>query len=215
MAEVALNFQDQAGRPALGIARLPGQDLPGERVHASRGLAGTDGPENGHSGIEAPLRDNEPGWVADFDGFDRVVHLPDNDSRPGVFVGRKGPRGQQLEGSQIAAHVLKPDSPDRDEKQPADNEGDGGGGIVPANDPAVEAGGVIEHQIEHRIVAGHGEGPVEEPPCRAAQPGRDQDRIAPFHGDLPPGRQRPLAGLAFSLPAGINGTGVTPKKGGG
>ena len=97
-------------------------------------------------------------------GFDRVVNLPDNDSRPGVFVGRKGPRGQQFEGSQIAAHVLKPDPPDRDEKQPADNEGDGGGGVVPADDPAVEVGGVIEHQIEHRILAGHGEGPVDETP---------------------------------------------------
>ena len=99
MAEVALDFQDQAGRPALGIACLPGQDLLGERVHASRGLAGTDGSENGHSGIEAPLRDNEPGWVADFDGLYRVVNLPDNDARPGVFVGRKGPGWQQFEGS--------------------------------------------------------------------------------------------------------------------
>ena len=118
----------------------------------------------------------------DFDGFHRVVNLPDNDSRPGVFVGRKGPGGQQFEGGQIASHILEPDPPDRDEKQPADYDCDGGGGVVPANDPAVEVGGVIEHQVEHRIVAGHGEGPVEETPCRAAQPGKDQDRIAPFHG---------------------------------
>ena len=60
MAEVSLDFQDQAGRPALGIARLPGQDLLGERVHTGRGLAGTHGPENGHSGVQSPLRDNEP-----------------------------------------------------------------------------------------------------------------------------------------------------------
>ena len=96
MAEVALDFQDQAGRAALGIARLPGQDLLGERVHASRGLAGTDGSENGQSGIEAPLRDNEPGRVRDFDGLYRVVNLPDNDARAGVFVGRKGQGGSNL-----------------------------------------------------------------------------------------------------------------------
>ena len=53
----------EAGRPALGIAGLPGQDLLGERAHTSRGLAGPDGTEYGPSVIEAPLRDNEPGRV--------------------------------------------------------------------------------------------------------------------------------------------------------
>ena len=168
MAEIAFDFQDQASRPALGIDRLPGQNLLGERVHAGRGLAGPHSSENGNSGIEAPLRDNEPGGVGDFDGFDRVVNLPDNDARPGVFVGRQGPGGQQFEGGQIAAHVLKPDPPDRDKNKPADNDCDGGRGIVPADDPAVEVGGVIEHQVEHRIVAGQGEGPVEETPCGTA-----------------------------------------------
>ena len=119
---------------------------------------------------------------ADFDGFDRVVNLPDDDARPGVLVGRKWPRGQQFEGGQIASHILKPDPPDRDEKQSADQDCDGGRGVVPANDPAVEVGGVIENQVEHRIVAGHGEGPVEETPCGAAQATKDQDRIAHFHG---------------------------------
>ena len=55
-------------------------------------LPDPDGSENGHSGVEAALRDNEPGRVRDFDGFHRVVNLPDNDARPGVFVGRQGPR---------------------------------------------------------------------------------------------------------------------------
>ena len=35
MAEIALDFQHQARRPALGIAGLPGQDLLGEGAHAS------------------------------------------------------------------------------------------------------------------------------------------------------------------------------------
>ena len=166
--------------PALGIGGLPGQNLLGERVHAGRGLAGPDSAENGHSGIEAPLRDNEPGRVADFDGFDRVVNLPDNDARPGVFVGRKGPGGQQFEGGQVASHILKPDPPDRDEKQPADDDG-GGRDVVPPDDPGVEVGGVIEHQVEHWIVAGQGERPVEETPSGAAKPANDEGRIARFH----------------------------------
>ena len=65
-------------------------------MHASRGLAGPHGVDNGHSGVESALRDNEPGRVADFDGFDRVMNLPENAARPGVFVGRKGPLGSNL-----------------------------------------------------------------------------------------------------------------------
>ena len=86
----------EVGQPGAGIASLPGQDLLGQRVHASRGLAGPHGAENGHSGVESPLRDNEPGMVADFDGFDRVVNLSDNAAGPGVSVGRKGLLGSNL-----------------------------------------------------------------------------------------------------------------------
>ena len=183
----------------------------GERVHASRGLAGPHGSENGHSGIQSALRDHEPGWIADFDGFHRVVNLPDNDARPGVFVGRQGPGGQQLEGGQIAAHILEPDPPDGDEKQPADYDCNGGRGVVPANDPAVEVGGVIEHQIEHRILAGHGEGPVEEPPSGAAEPGKDQDRIAPFHGACLRRVSASLCSVSGAFPQGSIGRERPPK----
>ena len=41
---------------------------------------------------------------------------------------------------------------------------------------------MIEHQVEHRIVAGHGEGPVEETSSGAAKSTKDEERIAPFHG---------------------------------
>ena len=92
MAEIALDFQDQAGRPALGIACLPGQDLLCERVHASRGLAGPHGAEDCHSGIEASLRDGEPFRVARFDGLHRVMNLSDNDRRFGVFCWIQGTR---------------------------------------------------------------------------------------------------------------------------
>ena len=72
--------------------------------------------------------------------------------------------------------------PDRDEKQPADQDCGSGNGVVSADNPGIEVGGVIEHQVEHWIVAGQGERPVEETPSGAANAGKDQDRIAPFHG---------------------------------
>ena len=130
---------------------------------------------------------------------------------PASLSADRGQGGQQLEGGQIAAHILEPDPPDRDEKQPADNEGDGGRGVVPANDPAVEVGGVIEHQIERRILPGHRERPVEEPPCRAAQTARDQDRIAPFHRTCLRRVSTSLSSGFGNLPVGINWTGATPK----
>ena len=81
---------------ALGMAPLPRQNLLPERVHTGRGLARTDGSEDGHSGVQSPLRDNEPRRITRFGGFDRVVNLPDNDARRGVFIGRKGPGGSNL-----------------------------------------------------------------------------------------------------------------------
>ena len=92
-------------RPAARRWGLPAcQDkiYCGEGAHASRGLAGPHGAENGHSGIEAALRDNEPSRVARFDGFDRVIDLPDNAARSRRFYRQKGARGQQFEGGQIA-----------------------------------------------------------------------------------------------------------------
>ena len=87
MAEIALDFQDQASRPALAVARLPGQDLLCEGAHASCGLTGPHSTEDCYSGIEAALRDDEPFRVARFDGLDRVIDLPDNAARRGVFIG--------------------------------------------------------------------------------------------------------------------------------
>ena len=180
MAEIVLDFQHQASRPALGIAGLPGQDLLGEGVHASRGLAGPYGAENGHSGIEAALRDNEPSRVARFDVFDRVIDLPDHDSGAGI-PGLQGPLGQLAKRGQIAAPRLKLDPPDRDEKQPADQDCGSGNGVVSADNPGEEVGGVIEHQVEHWIVAGQGERPAEETPSGEAKSTKDEERIAPFH----------------------------------
>ena len=175
MAEIALDFQHQASRPALGIVGLPGQDLLGEWAHASRGLAGPHGTENCHSGVEASLRDNEPRRVTRFDGFDRVMNLPNNDRRPGVFVRRKGPQGEHSNVRNAQAPRRKPDPPDRDKNKTADDDGGCWREVVPPDDPGVEVGGVIEHQVEHWIVAGHGERPLDETPSGAAKSANDEE----------------------------------------
>ena len=79
-------------------------------------------------------------------------------------------------------HFLKPDVVDRADNQPADNDCNGGRDVIPADNPDVEVGGVIEQQIEQRFLAGHGKRPLDETPSGAAKPSKDEDRIAPFHG---------------------------------
>ena len=101
---------------------------------------------------------------------------------PGAaFLSAERGQGAAFKGGQIAAPRLQPDPPDRDEKQPADQDCSSGNGVVSADNPGVEVGGVFEHQVEHWIVAGQGERPLEETPSGAAKPSKDQDRIAPFH----------------------------------
>ena len=76
---------------------------------------------------------------------------------------------------------------------------------------------MIEHQIEGRILAGHGEGPVEETPSGTTKPAKDQDRIAHSHEAYLRRVSRPLGvcvrRFVRSLPAGINETGATPERG--
>ena len=72
---------------------------------------------------------------------------------------------------------------------------------------------MIEHQVEHWIVAGHGERPLDETPSGAANPAKDEDRIAPFHGVFLRRVLRPPVVCVRSLPAGINRTIATPKGG--
>ena len=45
VTEIPLDLKDQGGRPALRIRGLPAEQLPGKRVHASRGLSGPDRPK--------------------------------------------------------------------------------------------------------------------------------------------------------------------------
>ena len=93
VAEVALHFEDQRGGPALRIPGLPAKQLPGKRVHASRGLTRADRPEDGDSGVEAALRDHEPIRVGNLPRLDGVMRFPDDDGRFLVGWGNR-PRRQ-------------------------------------------------------------------------------------------------------------------------
>ena len=73
--------------------------------------------------------------------------VEDHAQRPDIVGSLGRAAGEHLgrEVGQCAAHILKPDPPDCDEKQPSDQYSDGGCGVVSADDPGVEVGGVIEH----------------------------------------------------------------------
>ena len=60
VAEVSLDLQHERARAALCVVRLPGEQLARERVHAGGRLAGADGPDDEHAGIESLLGDDEP-----------------------------------------------------------------------------------------------------------------------------------------------------------
>ena len=108
MAEVPLDFQHQGRRPQARFVGLPAEQLLGERMHAGRGLPGPDGPEYGDAGVQAPLRDGEPGGVGDLPDGDRMMEFPDHDSGAGI-VGlqgpiRKHPQGGEAPGSGLEKH---------------------------------------------------------------------------------------------------------------
>ena len=105
-------------------------------------------------------------------GFYRVVNLANNDRRPVVFVWFERPIRKHLDVGKADAPRGKPDPPDRDQNQAADDDGGGRRGVVPVNDPGVKGGVVIEQKVQQWIVAGQGEWPVDEAPCGAstAQP---------------------------------------------
>ena len=81
VTKISLDFEHERRRPHLWIPCLPAEKLLSERVHASRGLPGPDGPEDRHAGIQPTLRDREPGGIENLARLHRVMDLPDDDGR--------------------------------------------------------------------------------------------------------------------------------------
>ena len=80
-AEVALDLEHQGTRPARGPVGLPGEELLGERIHAGRGLAGADGPDDEDAGVEPHLGNEEPGGSLALARNGGMVELADHDRR--------------------------------------------------------------------------------------------------------------------------------------
>ena len=151
VAEIPLDLEDQGGGPPLRIPRLPAEQLPGKRVHASRGLPGADRPEDGDSGIEAPLRDDEPLRVRNLPGLNRVMRLPDDDGRFLIRVGDR-PRGQLALTPFLPWTGLAPDPPDTQKERAADKRNDAGHGGIPTVDHPQKHGRIEGHQRDDGIL---------------------------------------------------------------
>ena len=110
VAEIPLHFEDERGRPALRICGLPAEQLPGKGVHARRGLPGPDGSEDGDSGIQSLLRDDEPLWVGNLPRLDRMMCLADDDGRFLVRL-RNRPRGKAAAAARLPGRGFQPYAP--------------------------------------------------------------------------------------------------------
>ena len=81
VAEVALDLEHKGAGPAPGPVGLPREELLGERVHAGRGLAGADGADDEHAGVEPRLGNDEPGGPLALARDDGMVQLADRRAR--------------------------------------------------------------------------------------------------------------------------------------
>ena len=153
VAKVALDFQDERGRSALGIVGLPAEELARERVHTRGRLAGPDRAENRHAGIESPLRDRQPFRGRALGERDRVMHFADDDRRA-VRRRRQRPRGKAGPEPQTDAHPGEPDPGCAEEKLPGQQRGHAGREVVPRDDGGVHIRRVVADEHGHGIGLG-------------------------------------------------------------
>ena len=186
VAEVSFDFEHQRARAAAGIVRLPGEQLAGEGVHARGRLAGADGADDEHAGVEPLLRDDEPGRLFALARHGRVVQLADHHG--GRVVRRRvGPAGQPARPPEPEER-LQPDPPDRDRERAREHDGDGGPGVVPDAEGGVQGRIVVGDQVERGVVADAGERRLE-------RVGADRPDYGPDDGEgTGPHRLNPLPG---------------------
>jgi len=79
VAEVALDFQNQASDAPVFLGGFVGENLIGEGIHAATGFAAADGPEDGNAGEQSALGNDEPVRVRCRYRFAGVVNLADNE----------------------------------------------------------------------------------------------------------------------------------------
>ncbi len=201
MTEVALDLEHERARPAAGIVGLPGEELLGERVHAGGGLAGADGSDDEHAGVEPLLGDDEPGRPLALLRHGRVMELADHE-RGRAVGGRRRPRGEPAPAP--GPHErLEPDPPDRDGERSGEHDGHGGPRVVPDADGGVQARIVVGDQVQRRVAAGARERCLERLGARGSDSGSDDgEGSCPHRSNTLPGG---IAG--WERPEG-EGTGV-------
>ena len=214
MAKIALDFKDERGGAALGIRRLPAQELARERVHTGGGLAGPDGAENRHAGIEAALGDRQPLGGRALGEFDRVMHFADDDGRA-VRRRRKRPLGKAGPEPQTDAHTGEPNPRCADEELAGQQRGHAGRDVVPRDDGGVKVRRVIADEHRHGIGLGKHAGP--RPGARSTDAADDETRADESVNHRAARRRsssRPRAGRG-AFQQGYIETGATPTKAGG
>ncbi len=200
VAEVPLDFEHERARAAPGIVRLPGEELPGERVHAGGRLAGADRPDDEQAGVESLLGDHEPGRPVALGGHGRMVQFADHERRR-IVLRRDGP-GREPAPVPAAGERLEPHPRDRDHDASGQEHGHAGREEVPEVDRPVQARIVMGDQVEVRVAARPGERREERAPGERRQGQPDED-------------ERPRPHRSPTLPGGIDVAGATPGGRGG
>ena len=195
VAEVALDLEHKGTGPAPGPVGLPREELLGERVHAGGGLAGADGADDEHAGVEPRLGNDEPGGPLALARNDGMVELADHE-RGRVVLGRGGPGGEPAPAAAPCGR-LKPHPPDREAHAPGKDDDDGRDRVVPDADHGVKARIVVGDEVQNRVAAHAGERRPESVAGGRSQSGADDgERSRPHRSNTLPGR--------------IDGSGATP-----
>ena len=196
MAEVTFDFEHKRTRAVARIVGPPREQLLGERVHATGGLAGADGPDDEHAGVESLLGNDEPGRPLARARNGGMVQFPD-DERWLVVLGRGGPLGK-LAPANDPQERLEPDPPDRAAEASGEDDRHGGSRVVPDSDRGVDARIVVGDQVEVGVLAHAGERSADGASKRGPDGRADDDESAEFH-------------RWFNLPVGIDAAVATPR----
>ena len=158
MAEVALDLQDESGRPPLGVIRPPVEDLPGVGVHTGRRLARAHGAENRYPGKEPPLRQGEPLRSCDLLRIGRVVEFAEHELELCVVRLGRPARQRSAPGPPRAPPRLQPHTPAPRENQPAAERCQAGDRETPQPDRVVGQWIFEGDEVQDRILPEPGEG---------------------------------------------------------
>ncbi len=110
LAEVAFDLEHQAPKAPFGVVGRVAEELKGDGPDEGRSLAGADGAEARHSGVEALLGEGDPGRVWDPLPLGRVMALAQDDVEVLALL-------RWLVGGQLAAHGCAPSPMKVDEEE--------------------------------------------------------------------------------------------------